>query len=161
LAELAARTALVGLTDRDGARQALAPYSDAQVRFAVHQVLAMAKAGTVKSPIGWLVTKARQGDEAFFPPVPSLGPAPPPPAPMLDQDAPDADAEAAVDALEAAPVAPDGELARIDALIRRATPPSVAQEMFAEPSWLHATRVLYWRAQHPRPSPPLPEKKGN
>ena len=161
LAELAARTALVGLTDRDGARQALAHYSDAQVRFAVHQVLAMAKAGTVKSPIGWLVTKARQGDEAFFPPVPSLGPSPPPPAPMLAQDAPDADAEAAVDALEAAPVAPGGELARIDALIRRATPPSVAQEMFAEPSWLHATRVLYWRAQHPRPSPPLPEKKGN
>jgi len=80
---------------------------------------------------------------------------------MLAQDAPDADAEAAVDALEAAPVAPDGELARIDALIRRATPASVAQEMLADRSWLHATRVLYWRAQHPHPSPPLSEKKGN
>ena len=66
-----------------------------------------------------------------------------------------------IDALEAAPATPDGELARIDALIRRATPASVAERMFVERSWLHATRVLYWRAQHPRPAPPLSEKKGS
>lgn len=160
LAELAARTALVGLTDRDGARQALAPYSDAQVRFAVRQALALAQAGAVKSPIGWLVTKARQGDEAFFPPPSCLAPAPLPPPQALYQDGPDAEAEVAVDALETAPAPPAGELARIDAQIRRSTPASVAQEMLADPSWLHATRVLYWRAQHPRPTPPLSDKKG-
>ena len=87
LADLAARTTLVGLTDRDGARQALAPYGDTQVRFAVRQALALAQAGTVKSPIGWLVTKARQGDEAFFPPPSSLGPAPPRLPPTLARTA--------------------------------------------------------------------------
>jgi len=160
LAELAERASLVGLTDRDGLRQALAPYEDAQVRCAVRQTLALARAGKVTSPIGWLVAKARQADELFFPPLSSLSPVPPLPATTLEDEVPDPEAEAAVDALEAAPGG-RGELARIDALIRKATPVSVVEKMFAEPPWLRCTRVLYWRAQHPRPSPPLPEKKGN
>ena len=158
--QLAERASLVGLTDREGLRRALVPYEDRQVRFAVHQTLAMARAGSVKSPIGWLVAKARQGDEAFFPPVSSFSPAPPLLEPTVEEDGPDPEAEAAVEALEASPGADGGELARIDALIRRAMPPSVAQKMFADASWLHVTRVMQWRAQHPRSTRLPPSKEG-
>jgi hypothetical protein len=157
LSELAERASLVGLTDREGLRQALVPYSDAQVRHAVRQTLALARAGTVKSPIGWLVTKARQADDAFFPPASSLHPAPPPPGPTVEEVVPDPEAEAAVAALEAAPVSHAGELGRIDALIQRATPKKIAQKMFADAAWLHSTRAQFWRSEHPAPPPPPKE----
>jgi hypothetical protein len=57
---------LVGLTDIGRRRAALGPYRDDQVLAAVNKAAGMAKAGHVRSPIGWLITKARQGDALFF-----------------------------------------------------------------------------------------------
>jgi hypothetical protein len=156
LAELAEKASLVGLTDREGLRQALAPYEDAQVRHAVRQTLALARAGKVTSPVGWLVAKARQGDDVFFPPASALRDPPPrPPMPVPEEAGADVEALAAVEALEAVPNAK--ELAHIDGLIQRATPKKVANKMFADPTWLRATRAQFWRSLHRAPPPPLKE----
>ena len=157
LCELAQRASLVGVTDRAGLRRALAPYEDGQVRYAVRQTVTMARAGLVKSPVGWLISKAHRADEEFFPPASSIRAiVPAPVAAEPEGTGPEADpeAEAVVSAWEATPGAHEHELDRIDQLIRRATPASVSRDMFRDPVWLHATRVLHWRAQHPAPPPP-------
>ena len=57
----------VGLTDVDRLADALGPYTDEQIRHAVDKTAALARHGTVTSPIGWLIAKAGQGDPDFYP----------------------------------------------------------------------------------------------
>jgi hypothetical protein len=148
--ELAKTASLVGMTDREGLRGALAPYEDLQVRHAVRLTLAMAQAGTVKSPIGWLVGKARRGDKEFFPPVSSLEPPPPPRAALVLEDEPDPEADEAVTALESDPASQAGELARIDHAFLKMMPPRIGEQLMANPVLLHKTRAKHWRILHPR-----------
>ena len=106
LCELAQRASLVGVTDRAGLRRALAPYEDGQVRYAVRQTVTMARAGLVKSPVGWLISKAHRADEEFFPPASSIRAiVPAPVAAEPEGTGPEADpeAEAVVSAWEATP----------------------------------------------------------
>ena len=68
LVRLAERANLVGLTDVHRLADALGPYTDEQIRHAVDKTAALARHGTVTSPIGWLIAKAGQGDPLFYPP---------------------------------------------------------------------------------------------
>lgn len=149
LSRVAHRSNLVGVTDWTMLDRALAPYDDAQVRYAVAQTASMVKAGSVtKSPIGWLVTKARAGDEAFFPPEEVLarrqsgGPAP---SPAVVEEEVDVEAETAVAAVEAD--GGDPELDALDSVIRSSR---YSDRLLGKPGALHAARVAQWRRVHPR-----------
>ena len=141
LCELAKTASLVGVTDRGGLRAALAPYDDLQVRHAVRLTLAMAQAGTVKSPIGWLVGKARRADQEFFPPASGLQPPTPPRPVLVPEDEPDPEADEAVRALEAEGTPNEGELARIDQVVLKMMPPRIGEQLMADPVLLHRTRA--------------------
>jgi len=147
------------VTDREGLRAALAPFDDLQVRHAVRLTLAMAQAGTVKSPVGWLVGKARRGDPEFFPPLSSLEPPAPPLPVLVPEDQPDPEADEAVAALEADPASHDGELARIDQVFLKMMPPRVGERLMADPVLLHRTRAKHWRILHPRDKTASPVRK--
>ena len=85
LVEAARRCGLLGITDLPGLTDALAPYDDSQIAYAVATTTRMVRHGAIKkSPLGWLVKKARQTDPDFFPPAtpqpdPQPAPSPSPP----------------------------------------------------------------------------------
>ena len=152
---------LPGLTD------ALVPYDDSQVAHAVATTARMVRHGAInKSPLGWLVKKARQADPDFFPiaqPQPDQPTrASPHPDPRQQRSPSDLQADAAVTALEADPERHREQLDALDHHIRAETPsPKIRQRLFSNPQTLHASRATAWRQLHPPPSsdhaPPQPE----
>jgi hypothetical protein len=153
LVALSERANLVGLTDIGRLRSALAPYRDDQVLAAVSKTAAMAKAGQVRSPIGWLITKARQGDALFFPTGPSpttTTPSPSGPPPGVPSDPVDHEAEQAVTAMEDDPVGFSITLEALDRTIRAAGP--IGERILADERMRHRARVRHWRLSHPNPA---------
>ena len=167
LVEAARRCGLLGITDLPGLTDALAPYDDSQVAYAVATTTRMVRHGAIKkSPLGWLVKKARQTDPDFFP---VAKPQPDPPTCASPQPEPnepasptDLEAETTVRTIEADPQQHAEQLDVLDNHIRRNTPsPRIQKQLFANPLALHASRVTAWRQLHPPPSsdhaPPQPE----
>lgn len=162
LTRLAERSNLVGLTDLESLGLALRAYNDAQVGYAVSATARMVRAGSVsKSPIGWLINKARAGDVNFFPPSGGRSTEHLPVPASAVEDPADAEGEAAVTTLESDPDATTADLEDLDSSIRgcSARTASSADRIFSDPSSLHAARVLAWRAKHP--TPPLPRRSTN
>ena len=114
------------------------------------------RAGKSTAPSGPLVVKARDGDRDYFPAGPVAGRAglvtglrAPERRPCAEEQ-PDAEAKAAVAALEADP-ARAGELALLDAAVRNATglSASLAERVFRDPALLRGYRRHAWREHHP------------
>jgi len=148
LVELADRAGLVGVTNIAEASAALAPYGVDQIRVAVAKTAAMTRSGKIKSPIGWLITKARGGDENFFPSKPPTTGATPP---ITCAEQVDLEANTAVAALEADPVTNADQLAGLDSALRSGVSPILAARIFADPARLHDARSLTWRDLRRRP----------
>lgn len=142
LVTIADRCGLVGLNDRSGIHDALSRYDSAAIRHAVSQVARMAKAGQIRSPLGWLTVAARRGDPDLFSIVEHCT-TPPMPAPTrLDEL--DAATQAAERALATA--GPD-QLAALDEWIRSAPHHARIRHLIFEPSraqMLHTARIEAW-----------------
>jgi hypothetical protein len=151
LVQIAAQAGLVGMTNIADTRAAIRPYSTTQIRHAVAMTAAMARTGKVKSPIGWLVAKARHGDPNFFPEQPPAAAARPEPpvAQALDPLDIDAEAEAAVTALEADPDCHRDALDQLDQHILATLGPATAKRVTGNQTSLHTARVSFWRRSHP------------
>lgn len=141
LVALADRCGLVGVTDRTGLHDALAPYPADGIRHAVSLVGRMTSAKQTHSPVGWLIAAARRGDpDLFNPAAPAdngarAGPGTAPPPELVD-----------VNAEEALTAATPDELDRIDAQIRSAPHNGpILQRIFSRPEALHAARLSAWR----------------
>ncbi len=106
------RLTLPTVVDEEG-RRWLALYSPAELARAVTQVTRMAEANQqrLRSPMGLLVQRAKQGEEALFEPAPER---PQPVTAVPEQPAPLVDAEAA----RAIAAMADDELARLDAQVQ-------------------------------------------
>ena len=155
LAEACRRTGRTGITDRRGVLEALRPYRRRQVLAAVALVARQVRAGRSTAPFGLLVVKARDGDADYFPPEPpSRGAGPPPRSWGLGHsggpEETDAEAEAAVAALEADP-AWAAELATLDAAVRtgKGFTASLTERVFQDPALLRSYRQHAWRERHP------------
>jgi hypothetical protein len=151
LVQIAAQAGLVGMTNIADTRAAIRPYSTTQIRYAVAMTAAMARNGKVKSPIGWLVAKARHGDPNFFPEQPPTAAARPEPpvAAALDPLDIDAEAEAAVTTLEADPDSHRDALDQLDQHILSTLGPATAKRVTDNQTSLHTARVSFWRRSHP------------
>lgn len=141
LVALADRCGLVGVTDRSGLHEALAPFTADGIRHAVSLVGRMTSAKQTHSPVGWLIAAARRGDPALFNPAAPAhngaraGPGTAPPPDLVD-----------VNAEEALTAATPDELDRIDAQIRSAPHNGpILQRIFSRPEALHAARLSAWR----------------
>jgi hypothetical protein len=151
LVALSERANLVGLTDIGRLRAALGPYRDDQVLAAVNKTAGMAKAGQVRSPIGWLITKARQADALFFPTGASPSPtAPHPSPPAVPSDPVDHEAELAVAVMEGDPGGHSLALEALDRSIRASGP--IGERILADERMRHRARVSHWRLAHPDPA---------
>jgi len=142
LVTIADRCSLIGINDRSGIHAALAQYSPTAVRHAVSQVARMAKAGQIRSPLGWLTAAARRGDLDLFPDTQPTTTPPPPAGP--EQLRTDPVAEAAERALATA--GPE-ELAALDEWIRSAPHHARIRHLMFDPSraqMLHTARLEAW-----------------
>lgn len=150
LQEMARRCGLVGLTDSRGLVEALAPFGADQIRHAVHLTSRLTEAGTVRSPLGWLVNKARQRDPDYFPACVPLSDRQGPSRPQKAEpdDPVGALAEQRVTEMEAAPHDPANAaaLARLDALsAARVTAAGAISQRLVLRCDLHASRVIAWQ----------------
>lgn len=142
LVTIADRCSLIGINDRSGIHAALAQYSPTAVRHAVSQVARMAKAGQIRSPLGWLTAAARRGDLDLFPDTQPTTTPPPPAGP--ERLGTDPVAEAAERALATA--GPE-ELAALDEWIRSAPHHARIRHLMFDPSraqMLHTARLEAW-----------------
>ena len=140
--------------------EALRPYRRRQVLAAVALVARQVRAGKSTAPFGLLVVKARDGDPDYFPadpPAVGAGSRSRPPTPArlpCAEDETDAEAVAAVAALEADP-ARAAELAALDEDLRavKGLSASLAERVFRDPALLRSYRRHAWRERRP-PEPP-------
>lgn len=147
LQDTARRCGLVGLTDSRGLVEALSPYSQDQIRHAVRLTARLVEAGSVRSPLGWLVNKARQGDPDYFPAKIPTSTSRAAPASAGTEDPAWEAAEARVSELELSPHDPNSRaaLARLDAVVaERASVAGGLSERLTSRVDAHTSRVLAW-----------------
>jgi hypothetical protein len=161
---------LVGITNRQRLAEALAPYSNGQVRHAARKIGPMVSAGSVHSPFGLLIAMAETADADFFPAAeaettevatpPLAAPRFAPPlepgrvveAEVSEDEEPGVDlgerlmslAEGTISAMEQAPGNYSPELAKLDEHIRRSLPAGEVEARPGDGVGLHSERVRRW-----------------
>ncbi|MDQ6839280.1 MAG: hypothetical protein M3137_13375, partial [Actinomycetota bacterium] len=137
---------LPGVADPQRVLESLRPYSAEQVTAAARQMAVDLRSGApMRSPIAILLRKAEAGDPYYFRSAPDPEPAPPPPVLVEVEDPVDAEALAAVAALDerALRLLDDAVGVHVGALLGE----SMATTALRSEGTLAYWRPIVWRSQ--------------